>query len=76
MKFKVCGLVVKDFGGQIANLLPVIKVTLSAISELVHWQNRDYALITPMITNTKVATEAIGESSKYSPSTGHRMLKC
>lgn len=52
-------MVVKDFGDQITNLLPFTKVTLSAISELVRWQNRGYALITPMITDMKVATEAI-----------------
>jgi hypothetical protein len=28
-------------------------------TELVHWQNQGYALITPVVTEKKVSTEAI-----------------
>lgn len=59
VKFKVCGLALKDFGYQMADMQPFIEVTPSAMSELVHWQNRGYALITPVVTDKKVATEAI-----------------
>ena len=59
VQFKVCGLALKDFGYQMADMQPFIEVTPSAMSELVHWQNRGYALITPVVTDKKVATEAI-----------------
>lgn len=59
VKFKVCGLALKDFGYQMADMQPFVEVTPSAMSELVHWQNRGYALITPVVTDKKIATEDI-----------------
>ena len=59
VKFKVCGLALKDFGYQMADMQPFVEVTPSAMSELVHWQNRGYALVTPVVTAKTVATEAI-----------------
>lgn len=59
VKFKVCGLALKDFGYQMTDMQPFIEVTPSAMTELVHWQNRGYALITPVVTDKKVSTEEI-----------------
>lgn len=59
VKFKVCGLALKDFGYQMADMQPFVEVTPSAMTELVHWQNRGYALIAPVVTDKIVATEAI-----------------
>ena len=57
--FKVCGLALKDFGYRMEDMQPFIEVTPSAMTELVHWQNRGYALITPVVTDKKVSTEDI-----------------
>lgn len=59
VKFKVCGLALKDFGYTLADMQDFIEVTPSAMSELVHWQNQGYGLITPVVTEKKVATEDI-----------------
>ena len=59
VKFKVCGLALKDFGYTLADIQAFIEVTPSAMSELVHWQNRGYGLITPVVTDKKVAIEDI-----------------
>lgn len=59
VKFKVCGLALKDFGYQPNDLQDFVEVTPSAMSELVHWQNQGYALITPVVTEKKQATDDI-----------------
>jgi hypothetical protein len=59
VKFKVCGLAMKDFGYQLPDMQPFIEVTPSAMTELVHWQNRGYALMTPNITDKKLSTDDI-----------------
>lgn len=59
VKFKVCGLALQDFGYRREDMQPFIEVTPSAMSELVHWQNRGYALITPVVTDKKLSTEQI-----------------
>jgi len=59
VKFKVCGLALKDFGYQASDLQDFVEVTPSAMAELVHWQNQGYALITPVVTEKKQATDDI-----------------
>lgn len=59
VKFKVCGLALKDFGYTLADMQDFIEVTPSAITELVHWQNQGYGLITPVVTEKKLNIEAI-----------------
>jgi intracellular sulfur oxidation DsrE/DsrF family protein len=59
VKFKVCGLALKDFGYTLVDMQDFIEVTPSAISELVHWQNQGYGLITPVVTEKKLNIEAI-----------------
>jgi len=53
VKFKVCGLALKDYDYQGADLYDFVEVTPSAMTELVHWQNQGYALITPLVTEKK-----------------------
>ena len=57
--FKVCGLAMKDYGYRLEDMQPFIQVTPSAMTELVHWQNRGYALMTPVVTDKKVAIDDI-----------------
>ena len=59
VKFKVCGLALKDFGYTPADMQPFVEVTPSAMTELVHWQNQGYGLITPVVTDKKLSIEAI-----------------
>lgn len=57
--FKVCGLALKDYGYTLADMQPFIEVTPSAVTELVHWQNQGYALITPNVTDKILSIEEI-----------------
>lgn len=59
VKFKVCGLALKDYGYTAADMQPFVEVTPSAITELVHWQNQGYGLITPVVTDKKVSIDEI-----------------
>jgi hypothetical protein len=59
VKFKVCGLALKDFGYRAEDMQSFIEVTPSAMTELVHWQNQGYAIITPQVTDKKQATDDI-----------------
>jgi intracellular sulfur oxidation DsrE/DsrF family protein len=59
VKFKVCGLALQDYGYTDADMQPFIEITPSAMTELVHWQNRGYALITPQVPDKRHAIEHI-----------------
>jgi intracellular sulfur oxidation DsrE/DsrF family protein len=59
VKFKVCGLALQDYGYTMADMQDFIEVTPSAITELVHWQNQGYGLITPVVTEKKLSIESI-----------------
>lgn len=59
VKFKVCGLALKDFGYTLADMQDFIEVTPSAMSELVHWQNQGYGLITPVVVDKRLSTDDI-----------------
>jgi hypothetical protein len=59
VKFKVCGLALKDYQYTAADMHDFVEVTPSAMSELVHWQNQGYALITPQVPEKKFAIENI-----------------
>jgi len=59
VKFKVCGLALQDFGYTLADMQPFIEVTPSAMTELVHWQNQGYGLITPVVTDKRFSIEDI-----------------
>ena len=59
VKFKVCGLALKDFQYIPEDLYDFVEVTPSALTELMHWQNQGYALITPQIQDKKFSNEEI-----------------
>lgn len=59
VKFKVCGLALQDYGYTMADMQDFIEVTPSAITELVHWQNQGYGLITPVVTEKILSIESI-----------------
>lgn len=59
VKFKVCGLALKDYGYALTDMQPFIEVTPSAMTELVHWQNQGYGLITPLVTDKRFSIEEI-----------------
>lgn len=59
VKFKVCGLAAEDYGYIDKDFQEFIEVVPSAITELVHWQQLGYALITPVVMEKKHAIEEI-----------------
>jgi len=59
VKFRVCGLAAHDYGYQVEDFQDFIEVAPSAITELAHWQQQGYGLITPMIREKKFSIEEI-----------------
>jgi intracellular sulfur oxidation DsrE/DsrF family protein len=59
VKFKVCGLALQDYHYTAADMQSFVEVTPSAMTELVHWQNRGYALINVQVTEKKLSIEDI-----------------
>lgn len=59
IEFKVCGLALHDYGYTLADMQDFIQVVPSAPVELVYWQNRGYALVTPTILEKKFSIEQI-----------------
>jgi intracellular sulfur oxidation DsrE/DsrF family protein len=59
VKFKVCGLALQDFHYSANDLHDFVEVTPSALTELMHWQNQGYALITPQVPDKKFSIEQI-----------------
>lgn len=59
VKFKVCGLAMKDYGYTPADLHDFVEVTPSALTELMHWQNQGYALIPATVQDKKFSIEQI-----------------
>ncbi|WP_296872073.1 DsrE family protein [Tibeticola sp.] len=59
VQFRVCGLALTDYGYTAEELQPFIEVAPSAMTELVHWQNQGYALVTPQVVDKKLSIESI-----------------
>lgn len=59
VKFRVCGLAAEDYGYVDKDFYEFIEVVPSAITELVHWQQQGYGLITPAVMDKKYAIEEI-----------------
>jgi hypothetical protein len=59
VKFKVCGLAMKDYDYTAADLYDFVEVTPSAIPELMHWQRQGYALIPATVLDKKFSIEDI-----------------
>ena len=59
VKFRVCGIAAADFGYLDKDFYDFIEVAPSAITELSHWQQQGYSLITPVVLEKKHAIEEI-----------------
>lgn len=59
VSFRVCGLAAEDYGYKDKDFLEFIEIAPSAITELSHWQQQGYALITPVVTQKKYSIEEI-----------------
>ena len=59
VKFKVCGLAAEDYDYAVTDFYDFIEVVPSAITELAHWQQLGYALITPAVLEKKYTIEEI-----------------
>ena len=59
VQFKVCGLAAQDYSYDIGDFYDFIDVVPSAITELAHWQQQGYSLITPVVMEKKHAIDEI-----------------
>lgn len=59
VKFKVCGLAAEDYDYSVKDFHGFIEVVPSAITELAHWQQKGYAVITPKILSKKYSVDEI-----------------
>ena len=59
VKFKVCGLALQDYQYSAADMQDFVEIVPSAITDLVHWQNRGYAVITPQMPEKKFSIDSI-----------------
>ncbi|MFO8025668.1 DsrE family protein [Thiohalophilus sp.] len=59
VEFIVCGLAAKDYDYSTDDFQDFIKLAPSAITELVHWQQQGYGLITPNIMSKQLSIEDI-----------------
>lgn len=59
VRFRVCGLAMQDYGYTDADMQPFVEIAPSAMTELVHWQNQGYALVTPQVQDKKLSIETI-----------------
>lgn len=59
IEFRVCGLAAHDFGYDTKDFHDFIIVIPSAITELAHWQQQGYSLITPQVMDKKFSIEEI-----------------
>jgi len=59
VEFKVCGLAARDYHYATDDFYDFVDVVPSAITELAHWQQQGYALITPQVLEKKYAIEDI-----------------
>lgn len=59
VQFRVCGLAATDYGYKDDDFQGFIQIAPSAITELAHWQQQGYSLITPVVMDKKFAIEEI-----------------
>lgn len=59
VEFRVCGLAAQDYGYTATDFHDFIQLVPSAITELAHWQQQGYALITPIVHVRNQAIEDI-----------------
>ena len=59
VEFKVCALAAKDYDYEQSDFHDFIQVVPSAITELAHWQQQGFALITPNVPEKKYSIDEI-----------------
>lgn len=59
VKFRVCGLAAEDYDYSVKDFHDFIEVVPSAITELAHWQQKGYSLITPVVMEKKFSIDEI-----------------
>lgn len=59
VKFKVCALAAHDYDYDREDFQDFVELVPSAITELAHWQQQGYALITPQVLSKKVSIQEI-----------------
>ena len=59
VKFRVCGLAAADFDYVDKDFHEFIEIAPSAITELAHWQQQGYSLITPLVMSKKYSIDEI-----------------
>ena len=58
-RFMACGLAAEDDDYSVNDFYEFIEVVPSAITELAHWQQQGYSLITPTVLEKKHAIQDI-----------------
>lgn len=59
VRFRVCGLAAHDYGYRPTDFQEFVEIAPSAITELAHWQQQGYALITPQVMEKRLSIEEI-----------------
>ncbi len=59
VEFKVCGLVMDEYGYSVKDFYEFVEVVPSAITELAHWQMQGYGLISPTVMEKKLNIKEI-----------------
>ncbi len=59
VEFRVCGDAANDYGYTAKDFHSFVKIVPSAIVELAHWQNQNYAIIRPLVFEKKFSIEEI-----------------
>lgn len=59
VKFRVCGLSMRDYGYTPADMHDFVEITPSALTELMYWQNQGYALIPATVMDKKLSIDDI-----------------
>jgi intracellular sulfur oxidation DsrE/DsrF family protein len=59
VSFKVCGQAAEDYGYAVKDFQDFVEVVPNAITELAHWQQQGYALITPQVLDKTIDIESI-----------------
>ena len=59
VEFRVCGIAAQDYSYAREDFYDFIKIAPSAITEIAHWQQQGYALVTPVVMEKKFSIEEI-----------------
>jgi len=59
VKFKVCSLSAREYGYSKEDLPDFVELVPSAVTELVYWQSKGYALIVPKVWEKKYSLDEI-----------------